>query len=367
MRIAYDYQAFCIQSYGGVSRYHVKLAKELVKLNQEIKVFAPIHQNSYLSELQDHNVAGLGFKKYPSKTTRFFIEANKILSKPMVNFWKPNVVHETYYSRTPSFSGTIPSVVTVHDMIHELSLTRLTNTKKITTEKRNTINRSQHIICISENTRNDLINLFDIPLEKISVIHHGFEKNSLDEMLNNQLIGKRPFLLYVGARGSYKNFDALLKVYSSSKRLQLDFDIIAFGGGNFTNIETHRLSELKIKREQVIYMSGNDESLASLYTKATAFIYPSIYEGFGLPPLEAMSYGCPVVSSNTSSMPEVIGDAAEYFDPNSIEGIRDAINKVVYSESRRNELVNKGFMRLKKYSWSKCASKTLDVYKKFES
>ena len=364
MRIAYDYLAFCIQRYGGVSRYYVKLAKEIIKMKQDVKVFAPIHQNSYLSELPNENITGVGLKKYPRKTTRFFIGANKILTKPMIQSWKPNIIHETYYSRTPSFTETTPSIITVYDMIHELYLAKFTDVKHISTNKRNAIKRSQHVICISENTRNDLIRLFDVPSEKISVIPLGLEKNYLDMPVNYQLVEKRPFLLYVGARGTYKNFDSLLKAYSSDKRLSFNFDIVAFGGGDFTVREKQRISELKIKNERIIHMSGGDEILASLYTNAKAFIYPSLYEGFGLPPLEAMAYECPVISSNTSSMPEVIGDAAEFFDPNSFEDIAKAINKVVYSESRISELVKKGLLRVNKFSWTKCAEETLEIYKK---
>jgi glycosyltransferase involved in cell wall biosynthesis len=108
--------------------------------------------------------------------------------------------------------------------------------------------------------------------------------------------------------------------------------------------------------------AGADEYLADLYRNAATLVYPSLYEGFGLPPLEAMAQGCPVVSSNTSSMPEVIGDAAEYFDPDQADDISAAIERVVYAPERRNELIHKGHVRSKMFDWATCASETMRLY-----
>ena len=110
-------------------------------------------------------------------------------------------------------------------------------------------------------------------------------------------------------------------------------------------------------------MRGDDKLLSNLYQNATAFIFPSLYEGFGIPPLEAMANKCPVISSNTSSMPEVIGDAAEYFNPNSIENLIYAIEKVVLSDIRKKELTQLGLDRIKRFSWEKCSNQTLSIYK----
>ncbi|WP_199104535.1 glycosyltransferase family 1 protein [Aquitalea sp. ASV11] len=116
-------------------------------------------------------------------------------------------------------------------------------------------------------------------------------------------------------------------------------------------------------QDKVIHISGNDNLLQSLYQSAHAFIYPSLYEGFGLPPLEAMANNCPVISSNTSSMPEVIGNAGYYFNPSDINSIDMAINEVVYNSELRDKLIANGMIRLKEFTWEKCAQKTLQVYK----
>ena len=186
--------------------------------------------------------------------------------------------------------------------------------------------------------------------------------DSSETFENKRSDDQRPFLLYVGWREWYKNFKPFLKSISRSKSIMNDFDIIAFGGGVFTLDELKLMRKLGFRDGQVKQISGSDDLLAKYYSNARAFVFPSLYEGFGLPPLEAMSYNCPVISSNASCMPEVIGDAAEYFDPNSLDEMLESVEKTVFSDSRINELVQLGKQQIEKYSWQKCASETLSIY-----
>ena len=117
-------------------------------------------------------------------------------------------------------------------------------------------------------------------------------------------------------------------------------------------------------KAHVIHLGGGDDRLATLYRGASAFIYPSKYEGFGIPPLEAMHLECPVICSMTSSIPEVVGEAGEYFDPDDAESIRHAIERVLQSSDRRSELIALGRSRCNLFSWERCARETLDVYKR---
>ena len=141
------------------------------------------------------------------------------------------------------------------------------------------------------------------------------------------------------------------------------FDIISFGGGMLTSDEQATIRSLGFKNGQVKQIGGDDSVLASLYKDAIAFVHPSLYEGFGIPPLEAMAFECPVISSNSSSMPEVIGHAGEYFDPKEPESIKVAIENVVFSQSRIRDLKAKGLERIQVFSWQKCAKETLAIYK----
>jgi len=176
-----------------------------------------------------------------------------------------------------------------------------------------------------------------------------------------------PFVLFVGSRGSYKNFELLIDAFSSSARLKKDFGIICFGGGTFTEKEKRLVARAGLKSDRVLQMSGHDSCLKELYSLADVFVYPSLYEGFGMPPLEAMSSGCPVVSSNTSSLPEVVGDAAEMVDPESFESIRHGLEAVLYCDQRRVELISKGRVNASRFSWKNCAQDTYEIYKRLLS
>ncbi|GAB3316788.1 hypothetical protein GCM10027428_19360 [Haliea atlantica] len=124
------------------------------------------------------------------------------------------------------------------------------------------------------------------------------------------------------------------------------------------------MGKLGLKRGQVQHHIGNDSSLRNFYRHASAFVYPSLYEGFGIPPLEAMANDCPVVSSRAGSMPEILGEAAEFFDPSDYNQLASAIETVVFSSNRRAELIRLGQERLKNYSWKRCAEETLEVYRR---
>ena len=365
MRIAFDYQTFVRDAYGGISRYFARLAQGLHGLENQVQIFAPLHRNSYLSALPQEIVSGHFMKQFPPKTVRLLHFYNHLTSRYKITAWQPGVMHETYYSHAGTGPKQCPTVVTVHDMIHELFPSEFPAHDKTTEAKRRAIERADQVICVSNNTKQDLIRLLGTPDSKISVVHHGFDEftENVEELLDNSY-GEKKFLLYVGQRGGYKNFSSFLKAVASSKKLLADFDVIAFGGGGFSNSELSMIVSLGFAKNQVRQMSGDDALLGSCYRTATAFVYPSLYEGFGIPPLEAMAHRCPVICSNTSSMPEVIGSAAEFFDPTNMENMCSAIEAAVYSDSRLIKLRIDGIARLRSFSWDKCARETLNVYRR---
>ena len=222
--------------------------------------------------------------------------------------------------------------------------------------------RAEQVICISENTKSDLLKFFNVPEDKVSVVHHGYNYFPNKKVVIKKMI-KYPFLLYVGSRNSYKNFKNFIKAFSRSNSLSKDFKIIAFGGGKFKNSERNFINECNIENN-IKHIEGDDEVLSNLYAKAEALIYPSLYEGFGMPILEAMAHGCPVITSNKSSIPEVAGEAAKLFDPTNLDSIRESIENVLYSDGQKKELIDKGYKQLENFSWEKCAKKTLSAYKK---
>lgn len=360
MKIAFDHNIFCNQYYGGISRYFVRTAQNMLDMGHDARVFAPFHINRHLAEFPGRAVAGRFFKKYPPKTSRLFALLNPVLARRQISKWQPDVVHETYFSKTSMAPVGAPTVLTVYDMTHEVYPELLAANDKTSELKRIAVERADHIICISDSTRNDLIRLFNVPQEKTSTVYLA---SDISPMVSETQDKKtRPYLVFVGMRGGYKNFSGLVEAVASSSRLKADFDIVAFGGGVFSEAERQMISNHGLSADRVRHIGGDDVVLGGLYRGASAFVYPSLYEGFGLPPLEAMAYGCPVISSNTSSMPEVIGDAGEFFPPTDVEAMTQAIESVVYSDDRTKGLINKGHERLKEFSWKKCAEQTLAVY-----
>jgi len=345
MKILYDHQAFTIQKYGGVSRYFYEIANHIAGMEgQEVEIFAPLYVNEYFRN--DCRVRPRGIKiPHLPRTGRIVtavnLTASRLLIKPRRSV---DIFHETYYSMANCCPRSAKRVLTVYDMIHEKFADNFLRRDKTQQIKAHAVRRADHVICISENTRQDLIALLGVPEEKTSVVYLGSSLVT-QKVAAKPAEGKKPFILYVGSRGGYKNFEGLLRAYGRSPLLKNGFSIVCF-----------------ISQDNILYMSGTDDILAGLYTSAAAFVCPSLYEGFGIPPLEAMSFGCPVVSANVSSLPEVVGDAAELFDPTDEAEMRAAIECVISTPERAQLLVDRGYERAKQFSWEKCARDTLNIY-----
>ena len=367
MKVAFDSQIFTMQRYGGVSRYFVELASRLPAHGvSEVCVVAPLHINNYLTADSAYRVTrgrylpftfrgrlpNLAFPRAVGLANRF--------AAPLA--WRgadPDIVHETYFATQP-LGRARRRVVTVHDMTHDLFPEEVPRARRWVAAKRAAVNRADHVICVSENTRRDLVRLYGIDPARTSVVHHGYSLTAEASAAKVESGGGRPSLLYVGHRGGYKNFTTLLQAFSSSSVLR-EFELIAFGGHSFLPDEQREIARLGIA-DRVRFESGSDRELAARYRTATAFIYPSKYEGFGIPPLEAMSHGCPVVCSNAGSIPEVVGDAGLYFDPNNPEELRTALERVATTEGLQADLRARGYARITAFSWDKCAAATARIY-----
>ena len=365
MKIAYDPQIFCSQTYGGISRYFCEIAPRIAKdPDVQVSIVAPVHINAYLANVPANIVSG--FRAPFMCHAGILRRCNMLTGAVMIRAMAPDVVHETYYCQYPLAPRRARHVLTIHDMIYEKYASSFLQRDKTARDKALAAARADHVICVSESTRRDVIEIFGLPPEKISVIYHGFDLMIADEkrVKGADLPTKKPFLLYVGQRGGYKNYFRLLEAYAASRQLRACYGLVCFGGGVFTRDELGAMQAFSLNEGDVIQRGGDDRLLASLYASASALVYPSLYEGFGIPPLEAMSHDCPVVCSNTSSMPEVVGEAGEYFDPHDVEAMRAAIERVVMSDSHRKLLIARGRIRLKSFSWDRCAAETLDVYRK---
>ena len=366
--IVYDHQIFWRQKYGGISRYLYEVATKVSNANDfQVKILALAYTNEYLKECPKKLIIGLPVPRFPG------IQIQKIIGKINDKFAKswfqnntPDIVHETYYHSDRLAPKKSKIVVTVHDMIHEKlsqfvrrEMFGMDRTSQI---KKQAVTRADQIICVSENTKKDLIEILDINPEKVNVVYHG-PSLKLTTNSQNNLAEFKPYILYVGERISgHKNFRLFLQAYANSTQLKKNFNLVCFGGGSLSKAELKLIQELGLSPEKIFQISGNDTTLANFYRSASIFVYPSLYEGFGIPLLEAMALDCPIACSNTSSLPEVVGNAAEFFNPQQPDSMTNAIENVLFSSDKSTELVKLAREQVKKFSWEKTAKETKEVY-----
>jgi glycosyltransferase involved in cell wall biosynthesis len=172
----------------------------------------------------------------------------------------------------------------------------------------------------------------------------------------------RPYLLYVGGRNSHKNFNAALMSLNLKTAKEIGLELLVVGGGEFTKCELDNINKLNLLKKVKHMGQVQNSKLNQLYNEAFAFIYPSFYEGFGIPPLEAMASGCPVICSNVSSIPEVVGSAGLYFSPNEPESIESYLFKLQES-AYREKTINMGLAHSAQFSWEKTGLETVKLYK----
>lgn len=362
LRILFDHQTFVYQNFGGISRYFVELAKGLDKLASTQTHFSILlSDNAYLKELAHVKATSILKGKFPGRMT-IYNAIDRIYSRRAIASANYDIFHATYYDDyfldLPTCS---PFVITVHDMIHELYPGLWGNQQEIVEQKKKVIFASAGIIAVSENTKKDLLRIYpSIAPNKVTVVHHG---NSFPiKNAASALTTKREYLLYVGNRDHYKNFDRFLEAFKGVVAHRPSLHLICAGGGAFTDREMALLKSLDLLEQVSFEPIRNDEHLASLYQNALFFVYPSLYEGFGIPILEAFSCGCPVVLSSSSCFPEVAGDAALYFDGNSASSMQAVFEELLSNPNRGEQLRQLGFEKVKEYTWEKAAQKTHDFY-----
>jgi len=227
------------------------------------------------------------------------------------------------------------------------------------------LNNSQAIICDSENTKKDIIAYYGIKDKPIYVIYAGFNRKRFYPRENGTVqkqYGLKNYLLYIGDLRPYKNLERSLEAFARLNLKEFKFVIGGKKDPRFYPKVEKKMDELFLKDRVVFLDYVPEENLPHLYSEAAAFVFPSLYEGFGLPPLEAMACGCPVVVSNAASLPEICGDAAYYVDPYNVESIAEGIYRVLTDEVLRSNLIEKGLERAKLFSWEKSAKEHLKVF-----
>jgi glycosyltransferase involved in cell wall biosynthesis len=361
MDIIFDPQIFSLQKYGGISRYFTGLAASMFQSQEAgVEIHCPHYSTQYLKDVSPRVFAAgedISAQRLWGFRRQFYTAANLASFRKRLAQSRFDVAHHTYYWPLPDSLPVRARVTTIHDMIDEVIAPSPLKSRL----KLRSIRQADHVICVSEYTRKTLLGLYDIAPDKVSVVHLGRPQVVPDVSSENP--AGRPYILHVGPRAGYKNFDRLLAAYAASDRLKQDFRLACFGGGPLTAAEKSACAARGIAVDDLLRFTGDDVALHAAYKGAALFVYPSLYEGFGLPPLEAMTLGAPVACSNLTSIPEIVGDAGEYFDPADTESITGAMEAVLYSGARRRELIRLGHERALGFGWDRCARETLDIYK----
>jgi glycosyltransferase involved in cell wall biosynthesis len=256
-------------------------------------------------------------------------------------------------------------VVTHHDCAYERYPSLFRHAPEIMRMRARQFSKADAIICPSEATRLDLHRFYDVPEHKTFVVYHGIAR-LLPTSAGLLPRKRKPFLLYVGSRAPYKNFHGLLFAFAAAG-LQSSFDIVVVGGGPPRRGELEQIWRAGLS-DSVHFMDRlSDDVLAACYEQAHLLVYPSLYEGFGFPPLEAMALGCPVVAARASCLPEICGPAACLFDPDSEDAFVEALKLSCYDEEWRRKAIVLGRDHARQYTWQDCARNTLSVYETVKS
>ena len=377
MKVLFDHQAFTFQHFGGVSKCFCELIRNLpdnVNYSISIRQSANIHlrESNLVAEietvkydkqkyLQDFKFPGR-HRVWDDVLLKFPLfkpaeKINKEYSKYVLKHENWDIFHPTFFD--PYFLEHIqnkPYVITVHDMIAELyPHLHLTRQKDY---KRKVVSRASAIIAVSENTKQDLCKILNVPEEKVHVIYHG---GPLPQKVSERPTIEGKYFLYVGNRNGYKNFGKTVAAFVELHKQYQNIKLVCTGH-SFSSPEIMMFKQYKIE-DNIIYIRPTDEELKNLYSYALAFIYPSDYEGFGLPILEAYAQGCPVLLNNKSCFPEIAKDAALYFDTNNklslVEVMREVMN---FTSEQRMALLKKEHERLSFFSWKNSAIQLSKVY-----
>jgi glycosyltransferase involved in cell wall biosynthesis len=337
---------------GGVARYFRHISDGLISyFGGQATIYSPQMRN-YGSARHIHalplNFRGMRWLDY-------FLASWTVGQRPAAIYYSP------YFGNVRT---TAAQVFTVYDMIYELKFRRTRDVQAFIDEKRRCIENATLLIAISQSTAHDIITCYPhVDPAKIIFIWLGVDEFFFDVSRIPSRVGK-PYFLYVGSRVEYKNFERALRAFGEAG-LAKDFNLRVISPDHtnrFTIEETALIRRYNIENNVDLRLAVNETELRDSYAGATAFVYPSVYEGFGLPVLEALASGTLVTASNAASIPEVAGDTALYFDPLSVDSIAEALLRMAaLSDAERHIRVAQGIIHARQFSWARCQQQTIEA------
>ncbi|MCL2650510.1 MAG: glycosyltransferase family 4 protein [Candidatus Azobacteroides sp.] len=336
---------FFIQKTGGISTYWYELLKRQINENDDVVFFEEniTCQNIFRKKLN------IPLEKVIINPSRLPLNLRKYLSLNTGNLSRESIFHSSYY-RVSNVAKC--QVTTVHDFIYERFASGLAKVVHVAQKKR-AIEKADAIICISQNTKTDLLKLYPKFLNKrIEVVYNG-----VSDAFYPKYDRQDNVILYVGGRVYYKNFPFVVEIVCQLQKHQL---VIV---GNPLNTKEKKMLETKLKDRYKIYSYISEEKLNDLYNQASCLVYPSSYEGFGIPVVEAMRTGCPVITLNTSSLPEICGEAGMML--NELSSLK-FIEQIKYTQKNIDTITKASLIQSQKFSWSKCFNETNEIYKSLQ-
>lgn len=351
----------------GIGRYTENLVKNLLLIDKKNEYYLiHTHKRKYNFKGNYCEIRLPFFDSIPKK-----LITGTFLFEKICRDYKLDVLHDLGQISPFFFKSKTKKILTIFDLspiLFPQFFTKLTNiyTKLFPVIIKNT----DHVVTISENSKGDIVKIFKIPNEKISVTYLGIEnkfrlmKNKINlETIRKKYNLPKRFILFVGTIEPRKNLSSLLCAFSSIRKNNKEVKLVIVGKmGWLQNNILKMVNRLKIKNDVIFTGFVEDKYLPYFYNLTELFVYPSLYEGFGFPILEAMACGCPVITSKVSSLPEIAGDAAILINPKKEHELISAICNVIIDNNLRSELSIRGLMRAKKFNWENCARETLKVY-----
>jgi glycosyltransferase involved in cell wall biosynthesis len=368
MNVVIDGIIYRLQALGGISRIFNEILPRMCNIDGSLHITLLISGN-HIQALPAHgNIHDVSLPQAQRFLLPGFLwrplvpKIQQLIYTLFLKELQKQIWHSSYYTLPDSWKG--PLVITVPDMAHERYPELFGKEgKEFRKLKQRCIHNADAIITISETVRGDIQEYYSVDRNKIRVIQLGcsdvFSHSKNSESDNNFNI-KKPFLLYVGINSKYKNVSLFLKAYSRWNH-SIDVDIV-IAGRPWSHNQINELLELNIRSKVFLLGNVDDNTLKKLYHRAVAFVFPSLHEGFGIPLLEAMACGCPIVASKIPSTIEVAGECPVYFDPQDSDSMINAF-EIALTEGRNSARVEKGFEIIKHYSWDKAAQQTLEVYR----